>query len=84
MADVGAVVRLRCQAHFGVRYASNEEAERLRCTGQDARYLGTSAWVSQNQPDLPETAQRMPEGQGHVYQCTTCNKSFFILMGAKF
>ena len=75
---------MRCQAHVGVRYASNEEAEARRCPGNEAVYMGTAAWVSQTMPDLVADAQRMPEGQGHMYQCQSCKKQFYTVMGAKF
>lgn len=84
MAEVGEVVWMRCQAHAAERFASNEEAERRRCMGNQATFMGVSEWTAQTLPDLLPGAPRMPEGQGYVYQCKSCKKSYYVLMGAKF
>lgn len=84
MYKPGDTVWIRCQAQAHERFASNEEAERVRCTSNQARYEGSAAWVSQNLPHLPADAQRMPEGQGQVFTCLGCNKRFHVLVGAQF
>ena len=81
---VGDTVWIRCQAHQGERYASQEEAEMRRCHGNEATFQGTDAWVSQTDPGLGPNVPRMPEGQGYVYTCLSCKRSFYVLMGAKF
>lgn len=52
--------------------------------GNQATFMGVSEWTAQTLPDLLPGAPRMPEGQGYVYQCKSCKKSYYVLMGAKF
>ncbi len=84
MPAPGEVVWVRCQAQLFDRFSSNEEAELKKCPGNNAIFLGMGEWVSEARPDLVPGSARMPEGSGYKYRCTTCEREFVTLMGAKF